>query len=328
LIKAKAAAHRAVGTGPFIFDSWTTGKVTLSANPNYWNPSEPRVDGVELITVADETARVEGLESGSLDIAIQVSPVNLRALRQNSNIKLSTAQSWDEWFLLSRCDQPLTSDVRVRQAIAYGIDREAILADIMLNQGVLATSPIPQGCYGHVDATTQYPYDPATSHKLLKEAGHPNGITLNMVAETELDAQLVGESIVPMLHEAGITINFQVLEPGVAYADLLASHPKHELFLLVYGWVNGAPFHFDAGTCLFHPRWKGAGLTSLVHACNTTADGPARLRYLREAQNLFMKELPHFPLFYATLTDAFQKKVSGYRVAVDGYQPVFATTSI
>jgi peptide/nickel transport system substrate-binding protein len=328
LIQAKAVAERAVGTGPFIFDSWTHGqKVTLSANPDYWNPTEPRVDGVQLLTVADETARVEGLESGSLDLIMTVSPLDIAALKSNSSLKLSSAPSWSEWHLLSRCDQPLTSDVRVRQAIAYGVDREAILKDIMLGQGVVATSPIPQGCYGHISATTSYSYNPAKARQLLKSAGYPNGITLNMAAESVLNEQLVGEAMVPQLAEAGIKVNFEVLEPGVAFEDLLSSHPKHQLFILVYGWVNGGPFHFDAGTALAHPKYKGAELTALVHACTTTADGPARLRYLAEAQNLFMEQLPHFPLFYPVVTDAFAKKVTGYEVAVDGYQPVFATTS-
>jgi peptide/nickel transport system substrate-binding protein len=328
LIQEKAVAQRAVGTGPFIFDSWVHGqKVTLSANPDYWNASEPRVNGIDLLTVADETARVDGLESGSLDLIMTVSPLDLSGLAKNPNVRLSSTPSWSEWFLCVRCDQPITSDVRVRQALAYGLDREALLDDLQLKQGVLATSPIPTGCYGHVDAATQYSYNPNKSRQLLKEAGYPKGITLNMCCESVLNELLVGEAMVPQLAEAGITINFEQLAPGVAFEDLLSTHPKHQLFILVYGWVNGAPFHFDAGTALFHTEYKGPALTELVHKCNTTADGPTRLRYLSEAQNLFMQQLPHIPLWYPVLTDAFQKKVIGYEVAVDGYQPVFATTA-
>jgi len=259
---------------------------------------------------------------------MSVSPLDIAALQRNKNITLSRTPSWSEWFLCIRCDQPITRDVRVRQAIAYGLDREALLNDLMIKQGVPATSPIPTGCYGHVDATTQYPYNPSKARQLLKEAGYPKGITLNMCCESVLNELLIGEAMIPQLGEAGISINFQQLAPGVAFEDLLAPHPKHQLFILVYGWVNGAPFHFDAGTALHHAHYTGARLTALVHACNTTADGPARLRLLSEAQNLFMQELPHVPLWYPVLTDALQKKVSGYEVAVDGYQPVFATTAI
>lgn len=140
--------------------------------------------------------------------------------------------------------------------------------------------------------------------------------------------QLVGEAMVAQLAEAGINIRFELLDPGVNFTDLLSPHPKHQLFLLIYGWVNGGPFHFDALTSLLHPHYKGEKLTALVHTCNTTADGPARLRYLQEAQNLYMKELPHLPLFYPVVADAFSAKVKGYEVAKDGYQPVFARTSI
>lgn len=75
----------------------------------------------------------------------------------------------------------------------------------------------------------------------MKEAGYPKGITLNMCCESVLNELLVGEAMVPQLAEAGITINFEQLAPGVAFEDLLSPHPKHQLFILVYGWVNGPP---------------------------------------------------------------------------------------
>jgi ABC-type transport system substrate-binding protein len=68
-------------------------------------------------------------------------------------------------------------------------------------------------------------------------------------------------------------------------------------------------------------------LTELVHECNTTPDGPKRLSYLAQAQDLFMQQIPHLPLYYANNTDAFSSTVHGYVYPKDAYQPVFANTS-
>lgn len=327
LIQQKAAAKRAVGTGAFQWGEWVHGqKITLSASSNYWATPEPHIAGIDLTTVTDENARVNGLQSGSLNLIIRVDPHDLPALASDSKVGLSGGPSWLELHLTFRCDQPVTSDVRVRQAIAYGVNRDIIVKDVLLGAGTVATSPIPIGCYGHITPTTAYSYDPDKSRALLKAAGYSKGLTLKMGTGSPI-YQLVGEAMAAQLSAAGIKIIFDVEDPGVLVADLGAKKPKHDLFILTYGWVNGGPFHFDTGLVLAHPEYKGAALTQLIHKCNTTPDGPARLSYLAQAQNLFMKVIPHLPLYYANNTDAFSSTVHGYVYPKDAYQPVFANTS-
>lgn len=323
----KEATKRAVGTGPFQWGEWVHGqKITLAASTSYWGKPEPYLDGIDLITVTDETARVNGLESGSLNLIMRVDPHDLPSLAANSKVGLSGGPSWLELHLTFRCDQKITSDARVRQAIAYGVDRATIVKDVLLGQGTVAPSPIPIGCYGHITPSTAYSYDPDKSKALLKAAGYPNGLTLKMGAGSP-DYALVGEAMTAQLANAGIKVIFDVEDPGVLVADLGAKQPKHDLFILTYGWVNGGPFHFDTGLVLAHPQYKGAALTNLVHKCNSTPDGPARLKYLAQAQELFMQQIPHLPLYYANNTDAFSSSVHGYRYPKDAYQPVFGGVS-
>jgi ABC-type transport system substrate-binding protein len=326
-IKQKTSAKKAVGTGAFQWGEWVHGqKVTLPASTDYWRSSEPYIDGLDLITVTDENARVNGLQSGSLNLIMRVDPHDLPSLASNSKVGLSGGPSWLELHLTFRCDQPITSNVLVRQAISYGVDRETIVKDVLLGQGTVAPSPIPIGCYGHVTPSTSYSYDPDKSKALLKAAGYAKGLTLKMGTGSPI-YQLVGEAMVAQLSDAGINVIFDVEDPGVLVADLGAKKPKHDLFILTYGWVNGGPFHFDTGLVLAHPEYKGAALTNLVHKCNTTPDGPQRLNYLAQAQELFMKVVPHLPLYYANNTDAFSSTVHGYTYPKDAYQPVFANTS-
>ena len=327
LIQAKAAAKKAVGTGAYQWGEWVHGeKITLTANSNFWGKPAPYLDGVDLITVTDETARVNGLQSGSLNLIMRVDPHDLPTLAADSKVGLSGGPSWLELHLTFRCDQPITSNLLVRQAIAYGVDRDTIVKDVLLGQGTVAPSPIPIGCYGHVTPATSYSYDPDKSRALLKAAGYSKGLTLKMGTGSP-DYQLAGEAMTAQLAQAGVNVIFDVEDPGVLVADLGAKKPKHDLFILTYGWVNGGPFHFDTGLVLSHPEYKGAALTALVHKCNTTPDGPERLSLLAKAQELFMQQIPHLPLYYANNTDAFSSTVHGYVYPKDAYQPVFTNTS-
>jgi peptide/nickel transport system substrate-binding protein len=327
LLAAKGAASRAVGTGAFTWGSWSKGqKITLNGNPHYWDASEPHLNGLVLPIVTDENARMSGLQSGSLDVIMQVDAHDLPTLKGNSAFATDPTTTWLELNLTFRCDQKPTNDPRVRQAIAYGVDRAAIVKSVLLGQGVVATSPIPAGCYGHIEATTQYSYNPSKARALLKQAGYPNGISINCSGGSAYS--LVGQAMVQQLAEAGIKVNFDVQEAGVEVNDLVASHPKHQMFIITYGWVNGGPFHFDTLNVINHPQYKGAKLVGLINKCNTTADGPARIKALSDAQNLFMTELPHLPLYYGVDTDAFTSQLHGYRTPKDTYQPVFAPTSL
>lgn len=328
LLASKQAAKKAVGTGAFQWGSWAHGqKITLNANPNYWGKPEPHLNSLVLPIVQDETARVSGLQSNSLNLIMQVDPHDIPALKGNSAVGLSSGSTWLELHLTFRCDQPLVNDPRVRQAVAYGIDRAAIVKNVLLGQGVVAPSPIPTGCYGHITPTTAYSYDPGKARQLLKQAGHPNGITLNLAGASSLaTVPLMGQAMVAQLAEAGIKVNFNISEAGVVVNDLLSPHPKHQLFILTYGWVNGGPFHFDTLNVINHPQYKGAKLQGLINTCNTTADGPKRLQALSDAQNLFMTELPHLPLYYSVDTDSYSASVHGYETPKDTYQPIFART--
>lgn len=327
LLAAKQASQKAVGTGAFQWVSWTKGqKITLTANKDYWAKPEPYLDGVVLPIVTDETARVSGLQSGSLDLIMQVDAHDLPTLKSNPAIRTDPTSTWLELNLTFRCDQPIVNNPLVRQAVAYGVDRASLVKNVLLGQGVVATSPIPAGCYGHIDATTEYSYNPSKSRALLKQAGYPNGVTLNLSGGQTY--ALLGQAMVAQLAEAGIKVNFDIQEAGVEVNDLLASHPIHQIFIITYGWVNGGPFHFDTLNVINHPHYTGAQLVSLINTCNTTADGPKRLQALAEAQNLFMTQLPHLPLYYGIDTDAFSSKVRGYQTPKDTYQPIFGGVSM
>ena len=328
LIAQNAVGKRAVGTGAYRFQTWKKGShVALTPNPDYWGAGGPNLEGIELRFIADQTAAITALTAGDLDLVMKVPPKQLATLKRNPKLKAFTDTSWIEGHLVFRCDQKPVSDVRVRQACAYAIDRRAIVNKVLLGQATVADTPLPPGTYGRVTPPTRYTYSPARAQALLKAAGYPDGVEIGLVvfAAIRVLGEEVGQAVAAQLSDAGIQTNLEILEAGVAIADLLEKTPKNQVFHAEYGYANGGPFHFTIGTALGHPQYKGAALTKLMQQISTTPDGPKRLRFLAQAQNLFMKELPHLPLYHLKLSDVYRADLVGYRGAKEGYLPVFTT---
>ena len=328
LIAEDAVGKRAVGTGAYRWVTWKKGShVALEANPDYWGPAGPNLQGIELRFIGDMTSAITALTAGDLDLVMKVPPKQLATLKRNPKFKTFTDTSWIEGHLVFRCDQEPVSDVRVRQACAYAIDRKAIVNKVLLGQATVADSPLPPGTYGRVIPPTRYSYNPAKAKALLAAAGHPDGVEIGLVvfAAIRVLGEEVGQAVAAQLSEVGIKTNLEILEAGVAVKDLLDLKPKNQVFHAEYGYVNGGPFHFTIGTALGHPQYKGAALTKVIQKLSTTPDGPLRLKLLASAQNQFMKELPHLPLYHLKLSDVFRTDLQGYRGAKEGYLPVFTT---
>jgi peptide/nickel transport system substrate-binding protein len=323
LAQKNAVASRAVGTGAFQWVSWQNNEIKLAANPTYWGRPEPYVDTVTLQVVGNETARVDALISGGLDIIEEVDPHDLALLLSSPKLALSSAPIWTEICVQFVCNAKPTNDVRVRQAFAYGIDREAIVRDALLGQGTIALSPIPVGCYGYAVPDVGYEYSPAKARQLLKEAGYPKGISLTMAGSSDLATEgIMGEAMVGQLAESGINLSFVVDELGVMVTDQLSVHPKHDMFVVHYGWVNGGPWHFDIPDVLEYSKYNlahpNSALAAALHKSSATPNGPTRTLYLKQAQDLFMEQLPHLPIYNPIITDAYNSKIQDYRVPNDG----------
>ena len=267
------------GTGPYVWGSRAPGtSVTLAANPSYWQQGAgPYYQTVELDSIADTDAALTALQAGNVDILPRIAPLQLQRVTGDANLAVSTVPSWLVIHLIFRTDQAPLTDVRVRQAIAYGIDRQSIIDEVLLGQAQLATSLMPPGTYGRAEPTTTYPFDPDKAKALLAEAGY-DGTQIKLASGNNAPFPLVGQAIASQLADVGVNLVAEAMEPGVAVNDTLISEtPGHTILLSTYGWVNGGPFHFNVRTVVNHPHYTGADVVDMVDKVNTTPDGPERL---------------------------------------------------
>jgi ABC-type transport system substrate-binding protein len=163
-----------LGTGPFKFKSYDSLQqvVDLEANPSYWD-GPTHIQSLRVRVISDANAMQAELRSGRVDIAplpTSLSPDAIRALGQDPNLKVEQFPGSNLNQLTFNTKEPPLDNVKVRQAIAYAIDRETMIRDLLLGQGKIAHSILPEESWAYSAGET-YRYDPAKAKQLLDEAG-------------------------------------------------------------------------------------------------------------------------------------------------------------
>jgi peptide/nickel transport system substrate-binding protein len=214
-------ADKPIGTGPYTFVKRIAGEqIQLKANPDYWG-GPPKIPEVLIRIISDESARLSALKSGEVDLVTNLSPdyadqvpefLNVPGA-ENTNIRLNNQDP-----------SAITSDVRVRQALNYAVDRQAIADKLYSGYArPLKCSTIPEQAFGHNPDLEAYPYDPEKAKQLLQEAG-ATGKTLKFVSNPDrwLKAREVSQAIVSYWEEAGLKVDLEFQEWN-DYLDTLAA---------------------------------------------------------------------------------------------------------
>ena len=228
----------AIGTGPFIPVKCTKQDVTLKSNPDYWG-SAPIIQKVTIKLIPDATTQIMALEAGELDlVGADISGVgysDIKRLENDPRFKVYTRNEAQIEFLGFNTNSEFFSDKRVREAVNYGIDRQAIIDSVLEGYGVPARGPI--GHNSSIPWTNTmiegYSYNPEMAAKLLKDAGwgdkDNDGVLEKDGKRFEVTLIYSGyrpfsgtmtEIIQAQLAELGIKVNIMVLESG-AFLNIL-----------------------------------------------------------------------------------------------------------
>ncbi|HEY9279100.1 MAG TPA: ABC transporter substrate-binding protein [Eoetvoesiella sp.] len=208
--------QKPIGSGPYMLTDWAKGnRIVLEKNPGYWNASAvANVDKATYRFVAEPGTRLSGLRAGDFDFITNVLPEDTKHVA-----KAVTLQGTDLPFVSLHALAGLTKDVRVRRALNYAVDKEALAKDLFggfasVSKGQL----LAPGWFGYDDTLQPYPYDPARATALLKEAGaYGKSIDLYAPSGRWLKDKELAETIAAYWEAAGLKVNFRVL----AWADYL-----------------------------------------------------------------------------------------------------------
>lgn len=222
-------ASEPVGTGPYTLDTANTvsgTQYTYVRNPDYWGDELP-YDTVVFKYFADETARLNALKAGQVNAAA-VTTVQSATEAEGSGFTQIPDYATD-WQGLTFFDRdgaltPELADARVRQALNYAFDREAMLESLMQGKGAVTSQIFNTASLGYDEALDEaYPYDPERARELLAEAGYPDGFTLPMPNLSAFDPAVIA-TIVQQLADIGVTVELTEVAPNDFISQILGGN--------------------------------------------------------------------------------------------------------
>jgi peptide/nickel transport system substrate-binding protein len=196
-----------IGTGPYVLKDWQQGvSIELEANPTYWGDA-PKIKHIVIRSVTDDATRVAEIETGSADIVMDLAPDMLQRTEDLPDAHVESARPYYRVFLALKEESGPLSDVRVRQAINYAIDREGISASLFQGHSFPLYGTFVQGEPGYDEDFEGYRYDPDKAEDLLDEAGYDGSeISLNYTIGSSLLDSKVAEAVQAQLEAVGIKV--------------------------------------------------------------------------------------------------------------------------
>jgi len=297
------------GSGPFRLVRLEQDKeVVIERNLAYWG-TPARVERVRFAIVPDTTTRALELRKGSADVEINALTADMVvAIEKQKQLEVIRSPGTTYAYLAFNLRDPILKDVRVRQAIAYAIDRWPMIHYLWRDMARPASSVLPPSSWAYDGDVRTYPHDPARARQLLDAAGYPerNGVRfhLTMKTSTEESTRLMAAVLQQQLREAGIALDIRTFEFATFYSDV--QRGAFELFSLRWVGGNEDPDIFENifSSHSFPPKRANRGYYSnprvdeLIDDARSTIDRERRKQDYDQIQRITAEELPYVNLWY------------------------------
>ncbi|WP_432663173.1 glutathione ABC transporter substrate-binding protein [Wukongibacter baidiensis] len=318
-----------VGTGPFKFVSWDAGdKITLERFDDYYKGAA-NVKTVVFRNITEGTNRTIGLETGELDIAYEIEPIDKDRVANHEKLQLIEGPSLSMNYIGMNTQKEPFNNVKVRQAINLAINADDIISAVLNGAGQKANSPIGPRVFAHNDAIEPYGFDVEKAKELLKEAGHENGFKTTIWTNDNPIRMQIAQIAQAQLKEIGIDVTIEPLEWG-SYLERTAKG-EHDMFIL--GWVTvtadpdyglyalyNSSQHGGAGNRTY---FTNAEVDKLLQEGRTAIDPEKRAEAYKKAQEIIVSEAPDVMLYYQTQNVGASKTVKGFELHPAGHHSIY-----
>jgi len=296
---AESFTQDPVGTGPYVWLSWTRGeKLELVRNDAYWG-TLPSIKRIEVVPIIEETARVAALEKGDVDFVMPLPPQAASQLEADSEVRVLAEPSTRVYWCTLNTRIPILENQRVRQALNYAIDYDALVQGLFFGYAQPNNSPIAPGCFGYSEYTVGYDYNPDLAKRLLEEAGYPEGFAMTLWVP-EMRSR-VAEAIAAYWGQIGVACEVEIHEEGVHYQMLGEPLETTKVQADIDTWSS-----YDAFTGigpLLHGKnlppnginwafYSNPMVNDLLDKAENSTDQQERLELYRQAQQIIMSDAP------------------------------------
>lgn len=298
-----------VGSGPFKFvRSVQDSEVVIERNDDYWG-DKAKIAKVRFAVVPDVTTRALELRKGSADLAINALSADMVvALRKEPQLVIQTRPGTVYNYLAFNLRDPILKDVRVRQALAYAIDRQKLIHYLWRDLARPAPSILPPLHWAFATDVRTYEHDPAKANQILDAAGYAktNGVRfrLTMKTSTEETTRLLAAVLQQELRDVGIALEIRSFEFATFYSDVV----KGAFQLYSLRWIGGNEdpdiFEHVFHSTSFPPKranrsyYVNPAVDALIDRGRVEMDQEKRREIYRELQKIVAEELPYINLYY------------------------------
>ncbi|HEH9632855.1 ABC transporter substrate-binding protein [Pasteurella multocida] len=324
-----------IGTGPFEFVSYQKDSaVRYKAFENYWQ-GKAKIDRLVFSITPDASVRYAKLQKGECHAAPYPNPADIAKLKADSNITLLTKPGLNVGYLNFNVQKAPFDNVKVRQALNYAVNKDAIIESVYQGAGQVAKKPIPPTMWSYNDEVKDYAYDPEKAKALLKEAGFENGFETDLWAMPvsrpyNPNARRMAELVQADWEKVGVKAKIVSYEWGEYLKRMRAG--DHQTGMMGWTGDNGDPDNFlntllscaavESGSN--YANFCHKEFNDLVTKAAQVTDPAERTALYQQAQLVFKEQAPWITIAHSTTYFPVRKEVKGYVIDPFGLHNFYA----
>jgi peptide/nickel transport system substrate-binding protein len=311
---------RPVGTGPFMITDFQPGtRVLLERNPYYWEDGLPYLDAVDIRIIGDETVRRSALITGDIDWAFAVPPQAVAELDARDDVVIDAVPAGAYYYMGVNMREGPLADARVRQAIAFAINRDNIGMAAEFGNAAITQDPIPSTSAWSFDYAP-YGYDPERARALLAEAGYADGFEIEIMPTTFLPETIRAAQVVQSdLAAVGIRTTIRTLE----WAEWLQEQGEGNYDTYICSWnglIDPDDFFYAqhrTGEVFNFTGYSNPTVDQLLDEARVVTDFEARKDLYEDVNRAIVDDAPYIYFYNLLQIHAYHPDVQGFQSRAD-----------
>jgi len=306
-----------IGTGPFIFESWTREQAVMVANKDFkQREGPPKIDKVIYKIIPDADTRIFALQKGEIDM-MWLTPRDQTIVDRlkASGCKITLVKYPSLTNISMNTKKKPFDDIRVRRAVAHAIDKDSLIKYVYSGFAEPLNSPLPKVGFGHTEeGLPRYEYNPAKAKELLAQAGYPNGFEVNLDTDNSPSRLPVATALVEQLRQVNISVKLVVTDQpawlkkmSTGTVDLIVMTPGYEAdpdYAMMRAYHSSA-FPPGYNVCKYDK------IDDLIDKARVERNEKKRLEYYHQIQKKLMEDLPDVPLLTQDYIASYRSHISG-----------------
>jgi peptide/nickel transport system substrate-binding protein len=315
------------GSGPFMFKEWVKGDhLTVVKNPHYWQKDAqgnalPYLQSIRYEPITNESVMYSNLETGNINVADDLGPTEVLQAKSNPSLVYKQEPGLSFFgFMLNTKAAPFTN-VHVRRAVEWGVNRQEIVTTVLKNIGVVAQGPLSPASWAYSSSIAPYSYNISTAKSELTQAGKSSGVSFTLLISsgsplTTQEAQFIQSELQP----AGITVNIK----QETFTTILNDTSAFNFQAALIGW-SGRPdpdgnmyswFHTGGG--FNDMQYSNPQVDSLLEAARSISNQSQRASDYQQAEKLILQDAPYVFINYGVNEQATQTSIKNFTLYPTG----------